>query len=126
MKEILLLAGSDQAELVDLIGIAAAGKVVDRCVQTLKDRAVCIVAADTLCELMTDICGLEVREDEDVCTACNLGILALDLGNIHGNSSIELQLAVDVKLRSLLLGDNGSIMAELDSAALAGSLGGEA
>ena len=57
------LAGSDQAHLVDLVGVAATGQVVDGSVQALQDGAVGSVAAQTLCNLVADVAGLDAGDD---------------------------------------------------------------
>ena len=69
----------DDGHLVDLFGVAAAAEVVDRRVQTLQDGAVRGVAAETLGDLVADVAGLDLREDEGVGIAGDLaaGELAL-------------------------------------------------
>ena len=58
--------GSDEGHLVDLLGVAAAGQVVDRSVQALQNGAVSLEAAQTLCNLIADVAGVDVGEDEGV------------------------------------------------------------
>ena len=60
------LAGGDEAHLVDLVGVAATGQVVDGSIQALQDGAVGSVAAQTLCDLVADVAGLDAGEDEGV------------------------------------------------------------
>ena len=54
----------DDRHLVDFLGVAAAGEVVDRRVETLQDRAEGGVTAETLGDLIADVAGLDLREDE--------------------------------------------------------------
>ena len=76
------LAGSDQAHLVDLVRVAAAGQVVDGSVQALQDGAVSSIAAQTLCDLIADVAGLDAGEDKGVGLASDLAALALDLSDL--------------------------------------------
>ena len=50
--------GGDQGHLVDLLGIAAAGQVVDGGVQALENGAVGFKAAQTLGNLVADVAGV--------------------------------------------------------------------
>ena len=56
-------ASRDDGHLVDLVGVAAAGEVVDRGVQAEQDGAVGLIAAETLGDLIADVAGLDARED---------------------------------------------------------------
>ena len=116
----------DDGHLVDLLGVAAAGQVVDGRVQTLQDRAVGRKAAQTLRDLIADVAGLDAREDEGVGVTRDRGAGELQLADDRGNGGVKLHLAVDLQLGRELLGDDGGVMAERDRAALAGALGGEA
>src|SRR5699024_5459423 len=59
----------EECEIEHFVFGTAAGEVVHRLIQTLKDRAVCFKAAETLCNLVADVARFEGREYEDVCTA---------------------------------------------------------
>ena len=83
------LAGSDQAHLVDLVRVAAAGQVVDGSVQALQDGAVSSIAAQTLCDLIADVAGLDAGEDKGVGLASDLAALALDLSDLGSNGSVR-------------------------------------
>ena len=84
------LAGGDEAHLVDLVGVAATGQVVDGSVQALQDGAVGSVAAQTLCDLIADVAGLDAGEDEGVGLTGDLAALALDLCDLGSNGCVEL------------------------------------
>ena len=117
-------SSSDQSHLVDFLGIAAAGQVVDGRVQTLQDGAVSLKAAQTLCNLVADIASIDVGEDEGIGVTGNLRAGGLQLADFGGNGGIKLQLAVDLQLRMSLL-DAGSGVAHLvNGLTLAGTLGG--
>ena len=60
----LLQASGDDRHLVNLVSVAAAGQIVDRRIQTLQNRAVSSVAAQTLSDLVADVASLDRREDE--------------------------------------------------------------
>ena len=62
---------SDDSHGVNLLSVAAAGKVVDRCIQAKKDRAVCFKVTQTLCVLLADVACIDVRENECVGLTCN-------------------------------------------------------
>ena len=47
----------DDCHFVDLVGVASAGQVVDRCIQTLENRTVSLKAAESLCDLIADGAG---------------------------------------------------------------------
>ena len=112
----------DDCHCVDLFGVAAAGEIINRCVESLKDRTVCSITAETLCNLVSDIAGFDQREDKCICLTCDLGIRTLGLCNLSRNRSIELELAVDDKLGINLACLNDSIMAELHGCTLSGSV----
>ena len=61
----------DDSHLVDLVGIAAAGQIVDGSSQTLQDGAVSLKATQTLCDLIADVASLDGGEDEGVGIACH-------------------------------------------------------
>ena len=49
----------DDSHGVDFFCVTATGQVVDGSIQTLQDGAVCIVAAQTLSDLVADVTGLD-------------------------------------------------------------------
>ena len=120
------LAGSDQAHLVDLVGVATTGQVVDGSVQTLQDGAVSCITTQTLSNLIADVAGLDAGEDEGIGLTSHLAALALDLCNFGSNGSVKLQLTVHSQLGIHFLSLDHSVMAQSNGAALAGALGGEA
>ena len=86
------LAGGDQAHLVDLVGVAAAGQVVDGGVQTLEDGAVSGIAAQTLGDLIADVAGLDAGENEGVGLAGHSAALALGLGDLGRDRGVKPQI----------------------------------
>ena len=59
-------AGGDDGHGVDLLGVAAAAEVIDGGVQALQDGAVGVEAAHALADLIADVAGVDVGEDEGV------------------------------------------------------------
>ena len=59
-------SSSDQSHLIDFLGIAATGQVIDGGVQALQDGAVSLKAAQTLGNLVADVAGVDVGEDKGV------------------------------------------------------------
>ena len=81
--------GGDQGHLVDLLGIAAAGQVVDGGVQALENGAVGFKAAQALGNLVADVAGVDVGEDEGVGIAGDLGAGSLQLADLGSNGSVR-------------------------------------
>ena len=119
-------SGGDDGHLVELVGVAAAGEVVDGGVQALQDGAVSGEAAQTLGDLIADVAGLDLREDEGVGVTGDLGAGELLLTDHGGDGGVELHLAVDGQLRSGGLGLLAGVLHLVHSLALAGALGGVA
>ena len=69
---LLLHPRSDDGHLIDLLGVAAPGEVVDGGVEALEDGAVGLIAAQALGDLVADAAGLNVGEDEGVSVAGHL------------------------------------------------------
>ena len=86
----LLQASGDDRHLVNLVSVAAAGQIVDRRIQTLQNRAVSIEAAQTLRNLIANVARVDVREDEGVCIACNLGTRCFELADFRSNRCVKL------------------------------------
>jgi hypothetical protein len=109
-----LETGGDDGHLVDLLGVAAAGEVVDGGVQALQDGAVGSEAAQALGDLIADVAGLDLREDEGVGIARDLGAGELQLADHRGDGGVELHLAVDGELGIELLALLGGVRAQVD------------
>ena len=62
----------DDSHGINLDRVAAAGEVVDLCVQAKKDRAVSFEVTHTLSDLVAEVACVDVREDECVCITRNL------------------------------------------------------
>ena len=75
----LLQASGDDRHLVHLVSVAAAGQIVDRRIQTLQERAVSSVAAQTPSDPVADVAGPDHRDEDGVSLACNRG--ALDIAH---------------------------------------------
>ena len=67
-------------------------------VQTLQDGAVSLKGTQTLGDLVADIAGVDVREDEGVGMAGHLGVRALGAGHAGRDGGVELQLAVHIQI----------------------------
>ena len=123
---ILYHCGGDNGHLVDLVSVAATGQIIDGRGQALQDGAVGLEAAQALGDLVADVAGLDVGEDEGVGVAGHGRAGELQLAHFGSHGGIELHLAVDGQLGSHFLGHDGSVVAQLHGAALAGAVGGEA
>ena len=86
--------------------------------------AVGVGAGEALDQLVADVAGLEVGEHEHVGLAGNGGAGSLELGDGGDNSGIELQVAVDGELGSLLLAELHSLLDLLGDLAASGAHGG--
>ena len=77
-------------------------------------------------ELHGDVGGVEVREDQDIGTAGDVG-LAADLlgGNGRVDGGVKLELAIGGKLRAPLVHEFDGLVHALDALAGAGAVGGE-
>ena len=85
----------DDRHRIDFHRVASAGEVIDLCVQTKKDRAISFELTHALSDLVSEISCIDIREDEGVGITRDIGAGLLLLADTRGNSSIELQLAVD-------------------------------
>ena len=122
----LLHACGDDGHLVDLLGVAAPGEIVDGGVEALEDGAVGLVAAQALGDLIADVARLDVGEYEGVGVAGHLAARELQLAHRGGHGGVELHLAVNGELRGQLLGRLGGGGGQGNRRTLAGALGGEA
>ena len=105
----------DDGHLIDFSRITAAGKVVDRGVQTLQNRAVSREAAEALGDLVADVAGLDLGEDEGVGIARDLAAGELQLADdretaasncispsIATSGAFSFAMAVALRTRSTL------------------------
>jgi len=122
----LCQCGGDDGHLVNLIGIAATGEVVDGSIQALQNGAVCGKATQTLCNLIANVAGLNFGEDKGVCVACHGGAGELQLTHGGRNGSVKLHLAVDGKIGSSSLCFIASILHLIYVVTLTRTLGGVA
>ena len=67
-------------------------------VEALQDGAVSIKGTHALADLVADVAGVDVGEDEGVGMAGHLGVRALGYGHTGRNGGVELQLAVHVQV----------------------------
>ena len=65
-ESVLAQAGGDDGHGVDLLGIAAAGEVVDRGVQTQQNGSIGVKAAQALGNLITDVAALMLGKTKGV------------------------------------------------------------
>ena len=89
----------DDSHGINLDRVAAAGEVVDLCVQAKKDRAVSLEVTHTLSNLITDVTCIDIREDKCVGITCDLRSGHLLLAYAGRNCCVELHLAVDRNIR---------------------------
>ena len=66
---------------------------------TIGPRAIC--STHTLRHFITDVAGIEIRENKDVSFAGNWTCRCLSLRNFRNNGSVELKLAVDLQIAAL-------------------------
>lgn len=92
---ILYQRSSDNCHRVYFDRIAAAREVIDRRIQSEKNRSICLEITHSLGNLVTHVSRTEIREDEGVGVACNFRIRTFCTGYTRGYSSVELQLAFD-------------------------------
>ena len=123
---ILRERGGDDRHGVDLLGVAAAGEVVDRRVQAQQDGAVGGEVAQTLGDLVADVAGVDVREDKGVGVAADSVVDVLGLGDSRGDGRVKLELAADGRIGHEGLGLLAGIAHLVNVLALAGAEGGVA
>ena len=116
----------DDRHGVDLLGVAAAGEVVDRRIQTQQDRAVGIKRAEALGDLVADVAGVDVGEDKGIGVAADRVGDVLGLGDSRRDRRVELELAADRGVGHEGLGLLAGIAHLVDVLALAGAEGGVA
>ena len=86
---LLLHPRSDNGHLINLLGIAAPGEVVDGGVEALEDGPVGLIAAQALGNLVADVARLDVGEDEGVGVAGHLAPGELQLADGGGDGGVE-------------------------------------
>ena len=116
----------DDRHGVDLLGVAAAGEVVDRRVQTEQDRAVGVEGAEALGDLVADVAGVDVGEDKGIGVAADRVGDVLGFGDSRRDRRVELELAADRGVGHEGLGLLAGIAHLVDVLALAGAEGGVA
>ena len=100
--------GTIVSNAYDILGDAAAGKVIDRSSDTLGNRAVSLSLCKSLNELVADVAGVKVGEYKNV--SLSGYVAAGSLGGAYGrnHSGVSLKLAVQKDVRAKLLSDSGS------------------
>lgn len=118
----LSLDGGDGYDTHDVVGRAAARKVVDRLGDALQDGAVSVGAGEALDQLVADVAGLEIGEHKHVGLAGNGGAGGLELGDGGNDGGVELQVAIDGELGSLLLAELNGLLDLLGDLAAGGAM----
>lgn len=118
----LSLDGGDGHDTHDVVGRAAARKVVNRLGDALQDGAVGVGAGEALDQLVADVAGLEVREHEHVGLTGDGGAGSLELGDGGDDGGVELQVAIDGELGSLLLAELYGLLDLLGDLAAGGAM----
>lgn len=104
-------------------GRAAARKVVDRLGDALQDGAVSVGAGEALDQLVADVAGLEIGEHKHVGLAAILEEPGgLELGDGGNDGGVELQVAIDGELGSLLLAELNGLLDLLGDLAAGGAM----
>ena len=89
-----LVAGDDDG-LVDVVGRASAGEVVDRSGETLEHGTYGLDAAETLHEFVCDVAHLKVGEYEHVGTTGNVAVGSLAAAYAGHEGGVGLELSVE-------------------------------
>ena len=118
--------GGDDGHGVDLLGVAAAGEVVDRGVQTQQNGSIGVKAAQALGNLITNVARINVGENKGVGIAGHGRAGELELAHGGGDGGVELHLAVDGQVGGGSLGLGAGVAHLVHSVTLAGALGGVA
>src|SRR5574344_1688450 len=111
----------------DVLGAAAARQVVHGLRKALEVRSDRIRPAEALRDLVSDVAGVEVGEDEDVGVALDRAIRVLQLAGCGDDRGVELHLAVhrDARLGEPRLRELDGLLDLLDELSGGGALGGE-
>lgn len=89
------MEGGDGGDGDDIVHGAAAAKVIDGLGAALKERAVSLSFGEALGELVTNIAGVEIREDEDVGFAGDRAAGSFFGADGRNDGGIGLEFAVD-------------------------------
>src|SRR5467141_125735 len=89
------LENGDRRSVHNIIGRRAARQVRDRFGQSLKDRAQRRPPAEPLHQLVTDVPGVEIGEDQHVRPAADRRAFGLSRGDLGDECRIDLQLTVE-------------------------------
>src|SRR5206468_3557074 len=89
------LENGDRRSVHNIIGRRAARQVRDRFGQALQDRAERRPPAEALHQLVADVPGVEIGEDQHVRPAADGRALRLALGDLRHECGVGLQLAVE-------------------------------
>ena len=71
---------------------------VDWSIESKKDWAVCFEITKSLCNLVSDISCVDVREDKCICMTRNLRLWALCAGYTWCNCCVKLDFSLDWKI----------------------------
>ena len=71
------LYSSDGYSSYDIICRTSSGQVVDGCCDTLGNRAIGLCLAQSLHQLVADIAGIQIREDQYISLSCHFTIRCL-------------------------------------------------
>ena len=85
----------DDRHGINLDRVAAAGEVVDLCVETQKDGTIGLELTHTLSDLVAKVSCVDIREDKCVGITCDLRSGHLLLAYAGRNCRVKLHLAVD-------------------------------
>src|SRR5699024_1275595 len=91
------LQAGDESDVDDVGDARPAGQVVDRRGQTLQQGTECVGSAEALGDLVADVAGGQIREDEHVRMPGDRGFGAFRLRHGFDDGRVELELAVDIE-----------------------------
>jgi hypothetical protein len=122
------LADSDNDFTVDVVSRATAGEIVQGHGKSLEHRTVGLCFAQTLDQLVADVSGVQVGEDQHVGLSGNRAAGSLgfaDAGN-DGGISLEFTVAEDIQLAFFdATGEFSGGFADLDEQIIFGAAFGE-
>ena len=105
MLYVLGLNGRDRNRIDDVSHSAPPAEVIYRFIKPLQDRAYSNSIGRTLNSLVGVVAGVQVREDEYRCMACDLASRKLCLCHTGIDRSIVLDGAFDLQIRTAVLCD---------------------
>lgn len=121
----LVLQGGDGGDSDDIVNGAAAAEVIDRLGAALEKRAVGLSFGEALGELIRNVTGIEIGENEDVGFAgdgATGGFFRADGGN---NGGVGLELAINHEMGRTLFDDVRSSDDFVNDGIFAAAFGGE-